>query len=175
MTVALFAASAGVGSASGADAATTDSSHKTSAVTVDKWGADLAATTVSSTPVCPTSCGPFTGTGLGPWDFNMWNTGTATLSGVSYVVSFTGGISPSATLTACSVAWVATLCSGTSTLVLSAVSAGTFAVTAAIPSAPGSKVFLQAVALGAPTNITFSTKVSSAGPRQIAAAVTTNA
>jgi hypothetical protein len=100
------------------------------------------------------------------------------ITGLSYVVTITGGLLPSVSLAACSVAWTTGLfpsCSGTQTSLLSGVGSGTYPVTVALPSNPGNEVFLQATAGGLLTSISIATTVSSASPRQIRAASTTNA
>lgn len=153
----------------------------TSAVTAVAWGVAPGPTSVSTIPPCrtsPGSCGPFTSSGLAPWYFNVWNTGTVTLTGVSYTISINGGLLPSITLTACSVAWTTGLfpsCSGTQTTIVSAVGAGTYAVSVAVPASAGSEVYIQATTGGVPLGITVTTSVSSAGPRQIRASSVTNA
>jgi hypothetical protein len=151
------------------------------AVTAVAWGVAPAATSVTSVPPCrsnPAACGPFTSSGLSPWYFNVWNTGTVTITGVSYVISITGGVLPSVTLTACSVAWTTGLspsCSGVQTTLVSGVGAGTYPVTSALPASAGSEVFIQASAGGVLTSITVGTSVSSGSPRQIRAATIINA
>lgn len=153
----------------------------TSSVTAVAWGVAPAATSVSTVPPCrtsPGSCGPFTSSGLSPWYFNIWNTGTVTLTGVSYTISINGGVVPSVTLNACSVPWttgVLPSCSGTQTSIVSGVGAGTYPVSVALPASAGSEVYIQATAGGVPLSITVTTSVSSAAPRQIRASSVTNA
>ena len=153
----------------------------TSNVTSVAWGVNPAATSVTSVPPCrsnPAACLAFTGAGLSPWYFNVWNTGTVTITGVSYVISITGGVLPSVTLNACSVAWTTGItpsCSGVQTTLVSNVGSGTYPVTAALPTSAGSEVYIQASSGGVLTSFTVSTTVSSASPRQIRAASLTNA
>lgn len=164
-----------------APAASGGSITGTSAATAVAWGVVPAATSVSSVPPCrttPAVCISFTGTGVGPWYFNVWNTGTVTITGMSYVITIVGGVLPTVSLTACSVAWTTGLspsCSGTQTTLVSGVGAGTYPVTTALPASPGSEMFLQASAGGVLTSFTVATTVSSASPRQIRAASVTNA
>ena len=101
-----------------------------------------------------------------------------TLTGVSYTVSINGGVLPSITLNACSVPWTTGLspsCSGTQTTIVSAVGAGTYPVSVAVPASAGSEVYIQATTGGLPLGITITTSVSSAAPRQIRASSVTNA
>jgi hypothetical protein len=153
----------------------------TSSVTAVAWGVVPAATSVTSDPPCrsnPGSCGSFTSSGLSPWYFNVWNTGTTSLAGLTYSISFAGGVAPTVTLTACSVAWttgVLPLCTGVQTTVLSGVAAGTYPVTVGVPSTAGSEVFIQASPGGLPSSFTVTTTVGSGAPRQIRAASTTDA
>jgi hypothetical protein len=157
LVVAPIAATAG-GSAGGAGTA-----HLTSGA----WGVDPAATTITSAPPCltsPISCGAFTSSGSSPWYLNIWNTGTVNLLGVSYVISFSGGVTPKLTLKACSVAWTQSgsgSCSGTTTSVLTNKAAGTSAVTVGLPTAPGREIFLQATPSGSPSSVTIGTAVCS--------------
>lgn len=153
----------------------------TSAVTAVAWGIAPAATSVSTVPPCrtmPASCGPFTGSGLGPWYFNIWNTGTVTLTGVSYTISISGGLLPSVTLNGCSVPWTTGLfpsCSGTQTSIVNGGAAGTYPVSVAVPSSAGSEVYVYATDAGLPSSFTVTTSVSSGAPRQIRASSVTNA
>ena len=153
----------------------------TSSVTAVAWGVVPAATSVTSAPPClsnPGSCGSFTSSGLSPWYFNIWNTGTVTIAGLTYSIAFNGGVAPTVTLTACSVAWTTVVlptCTGVQTTVLSGVAAGTYPVTVGVPTSPGSAVYLQASPGGLPSSFTVTTTVGSGAPRQIRAASATNA
>lgn len=147
-------------------AATAAGGRNTSGVTSGAWGVEAAATTVSSTPPCltsPSSCAAFTSSGSGPWYFNVWNTGTVNLAGLSYGISFSGGVSPTATIAACTVAWNQSTgaCSGTSTTILSSKAAGTYSTTTKVPTTPASDVFLKGTSSGLPTGITIGTSVCS--------------
>lgn len=147
-------------------ASTVGSGLNTTSATSGAWGVEAAATTVTSTPPCltsPSSCGAFSGTGSGPWYVNLWNTGTVNLAGLSYVVSFSGGLLPAVTIATCTVAWKQSTgsCSGTTTTILSGKAAGTYAVTAGVPTAPASEVFVKATSTGTPSGITISTSVCS--------------
>ena len=154
--------------------------NSTSGVTAVAWGVAPAATSVSTVPPCrtsPGSCGPFTSSGLAPWYFNVWNTGTVTLTGVSYTIPINGGVVPSITLNACSVPWTTGLspsCSGTQTLIVNNAGSGTYQVSVAVPASAGSEVYIQATAGGLPLGITITTSVSSGAPRQIRASSVTN-
>lgn len=134
-----------------------------------KWAVTPTATTVTTVPNCttnPSLCVAFAATGVGnPWRayFNVWNTGTETLKGLSYVLSFTGGAGPTVALASCSVPWNTTnnTCTGTRTTVLAASPAGTYAVTVAVPAAVGAVSYLRASVHNNPTGITISTTVAS--------------
>jgi hypothetical protein len=99
-----------------------------------------------------------------PWTafFDTWNTGTKTLSGLSYVVSFTGGTAPTVAVAACSTAWNAGtgLCPGVATAVLAASPAGTWPVAVGVPAAPGAVAYLQETVAGNPTGVAISISVA---------------
>jgi hypothetical protein len=133
----------------------------------------------------PDACGPFGSNGSGPWYLNIWNTGTTNLSGLSYIISVTGGGNPKVSVDACSVAWFTGSggsCAGTATSVLSKVPAGTYPLTVGIPVTPGSEVYLRATSIGNPTGIQIATSVCSGGSgctngttaRQIGVSTATN-
>lgn len=172
---------AAIGWPEAATASSAEEAVASSAVTSLAWGVVPTATSVASAPPCltsPASCGAFTSSGSSPWYLDIWNTGTATLTGLSYVISFQGGIGPTVTLVACSVAWTISLltsCSGTETTILSSVAAGTYGTAVGVPANPGGEVYLQATPAGLPSSLTISTSVTSGTPRQVRAATTTNA
>lgn len=159
----------------------------TSSVTTVSWGVAPTAQTATSAPPCltlPASCGPFTATsalGLTSVYFDVWNTGTVVLTGLSYAVSLSSG---TFTLTACSVAW-GTLgtCSGTSTAVLTSRAPGTYPVTVGVPVDPGAGIYLKMATSLLVTSVTVSTAACSGGAgcsdgttsRQIRGALSTNA
>jgi hypothetical protein len=158
-----------------------------SAVSTVAWGAVPTAQSVASAPPClsvPSSCGPFSASsllGLTSVYFNVWNSGTVALVGLSYSVSLSSG---TFTLTACSVPWGSLgSCSGAITTVLSSEPSGTYPVTVAVPVSPGAGVYLQMALSLLVTSVTVSTEVCSGGTactdgtsaRQIRAAVTTEA
>src|SRR5262249_36568782 len=121
-----------------AHAAVIGGATTTSSVSGGAWGVDPAPASVQSAPPClttPDACGPFGSSGSGPWYLNLWNTGTTNLTGLSYVISFSGGGNPKVSLDACSVAWSTGSggsCAGTTTSILSRDAAGTYPVTVGI-------------------------------------------
>lgn len=57
------------------------------------------STSVTAAPPCltsPSSCGPFSSSGSNLYYFNIWNTGTTPVTGLSYVLTATVATSPSA-------------------------------------------------------------------------------
>jgi len=151
----------------------------TSTVSTGTWGATPTATSVASAPNCqaaPSSCTAFSAGGTGsPWSayFDVWNTGTEALAGLSYMVTLTGGTAPTMALTACSMPWDAGTgyCPGVTVTVLAASPAGTFPVVTGVPAAPGAVAYLQVTVANAPTVVTISTSVA---PSQVVTATTNN-
>jgi hypothetical protein len=139
----------------------------TSAVTSATWGAAPTSAGTGSAPACvtfPAECGPFSAsspTGLSVVYFDVWNTGSLSLSGVSFSVSVTTG---RFSLYACSVPWNANgTCAGTTTKLVHNVASGTYPVTAAVPVSPGAVEYLRLVPSKAPTSVTVATSVCSGG------------
>ncbi len=191
-TAALLAASFAIPQVAGASAGTKLS--RTSVVSSAVWGVVVAPTTVTAVPSCPASpyCArysftlPARSTGV---YFNAWNTGSVTITGLSYLPSFTGR--GKIDMYACSLAWntASHTCPGTKTTVFTKLSSGAYHATATAgtyPASVGGETFLQVVP-GVPKPgtvvITLSTSVCSGGSacsdgtaaRQIRAAKTTNA
>jgi archaellum component FlaG (FlaF/FlaG flagellin family) len=141
---------------------------------VASWGVVPTSTSVASAPPClssPSSCGPFSSSGSSTYYFNIWNTGTVAVTGLSYVLTST----TNTWLFACSVAWVNGACWGTLTLEFGPVTSGTYLVSGGVlPTNPGAEVYMEAV-LSTPSAINVSISVSSGSTRQIRAAATTNA
>jgi hypothetical protein len=160
-----------------AGAALAGKTTPTSTVSSGEWGATPTASSVTSAPNCqtaPSSCIAFTASGAGnPWRafFDVWNTGTETLKGLSYQISLSGGVAPTVALTACPTAWNTTTgsCSGATTAVLAASAAGTYAVAAGVPAAPGAEAYLRATVNNNATAVAISTLVA---PSQVATATT---
>ena len=164
-------------SAAPASAALGGMAASTSNITVGTWGVTPTATSVGSAPNCqvaPSSCASFAASGaLNPWTayFDAWNTGSETLTGLSFLLSFAGGTNPTAALAACSIPWdaVAGTCSGTMTVVLAGSDAGTWPVFVGVPAAPGAVDYFQATVAGARSSVFISTSVA---PYQVATAIT---
>jgi hypothetical protein len=155
----------------------------------------VAPTTVTTVPSCPSSpyCTQYSFTlpaGATGVYFNVWNTGSVVLAGLSFLPAWTG--TGRIDVNACSIPWntAAGTCAGAQTIVLSKVASGTYGATTtagAYPAAVGGEVFLHLIpdAPRPPAGalITLSTSVCSGGTtctdgtatRQIRAAKTTNA
>lgn len=174
-----------------------------SVVTSAFFGAVITPTSVNSVPSCPSSqyCKTYTftltsGPGATPVLFDVWNTGSVALTGLSYQATWGPG---TIDLTACSVAWTAggpgpgggqPACSGTKTAVATNATSGSYTAAGAsgtFPRASGAEIFLEVTAgkPAPPPNavVAVSLSVCSGGPncsdgttsRQIAAVTTTNA
>lgn len=184
VSAALLAASAAlVGIASAASMADASS---TSTITSAKWA---VVPTQSTTSPPPTGALTLTASSTAPQYFRVVNAGTVSVTAMTYVVTVTSTSgSPNVKLTACTVAWAANACPGTSTVVATwssksnppagQVSSGTAISSTAVPAAPNASVYLQASPGGVPATgatITVNTSVSSGPTRQIRTAAATNA
>jgi hypothetical protein len=117
--------------------------------------------------------------------FFSYNSGSVNLAATTYTVTLAqSGIivgTPSATLKTCSVTWTGS-CSGTSTTINTWTgSSGTPTSTTVVPIASGSRLSIQTSitglvsSIGGSLNVTINTGVNSQTPRQIRAAIITNA
>ncbi len=205
-TAVLLSAWLAVSPAAGASAIAVASAR--SSVASASFGAVVTPTAVTSVPSCPSSqyCTSYTftltsGPGATPAFFDVWNSGSVRLVGLSYRATWggPGGID----VTACSVAWTSGpggpggpgpggqgTCSGTQTAVMTNETSGTYdpaTLSGTFPPARGGEIYLEAQA-GAPAPppnavVTVSLSVCSGGAgcsdgttsRQIRAATTTNA
>ncbi|MGD0255423.1 MAG: hypothetical protein ABSB99_07715 [Acidimicrobiales bacterium] len=152
-------------------------STSSSVSSVAAWGVVPTSSSVTAAPPCltsPSSCGPFSSSGSSIYYFNIWNTGTVAVTGLSYVLTATVATS----LIACSVPWNNMICSGSQTTEISWASwatSGTYSVSGGVlPTNPGAEVYLEAL-MYSPSSITVSVSVGSGPTRQIRAATTTNA
>ncbi|HEX3461415.1 MAG TPA: hypothetical protein VHT49_10960 [Acidimicrobiales bacterium] len=151
------------------------------------WGS-IPTTLTTGTPPAGALVQTFTTSLLGspgPQTFFSYNSGNVDLAATTYTVTLAqSGLivgTPTATLKTCTVTWTAT-CSGTSTTINTWTGgAGTPTATTVVPVTPGSRLSIQTsiggvgLSLGGTITVTISTGVNSLTPRQIRAAVTTNA
>jgi len=172
-----------------ANAALVAEAGSSSTVTSGVWAVAPTSSSVTSAPDCqqvPSPCGPFTSpsgalTTSNPVYFNIWNTGSEQLDGLTYEISFSGAKgSPAISLTACTGPWFVfslfglniTWCWGTQQTVLTGTAQGSFPVTTAVPVQPGNGVYLQAALdNGRLSTLTVSTSV---GPPDVVATTTNN-
>jgi hypothetical protein len=172
-----------------ANAALVAEAGSSSTVTSGVWAVAPTSSSVASAPDCqqvPSPCGPFTSpsgalTTSNPVYFNIWNTGSEQLDGLTYEISFSGAKgSPAISLTACTSPWIVfslfgwniNWCWGTKQTVLTGTAEGSFPVTTAVPVQPGNGVYLQAALdNGRLSTLTVSTSV---GPPDVVATTTNN-
>jgi hypothetical protein len=152
-----------------------------------KWGS-IPTTLTTGTPSPGALVQTFTTSLIGspgPQSFFSYNSGTVNLVATTYTVTLSqSGVivgTPSATLKTCTVTWTST-CSGTSTTIGTWTgTAGTPIATTVVPVTPGSRFSIQTsisgvgLSLGGTITVTINTGVNSLTPRQIQAAITTNA